>query len=317
VVGIVLRRVLLSVPMLFGMSVIVFAVLRLVPGDPARATLGLTASPAAIARFRHEQHLDEGIVAQYLHWIGGVVHGDFGLDYRSSEQIGTLITQRLPVTLELSLLALLIGVVVAVPLGVAAALRRGGPIDAGALGVSLLGICVPDFWVGILLVLVFSLGLGVLPSSGWVPLSSDLGGNLEHVILPALALAAGLAGVLIRITRNSVLEVLHAPFVRALRAKGIPERRIVARHVLRNAALPIVTVIGMQAGYLLGGALIVEEVFSLPGLGDLAVQSVLGSNYPVVQAAILVIGAAYVVVNLVTDVLYTVLNPRLRAAGAA
>jgi peptide/nickel transport system permease protein len=314
VAGIVTRRILLAIPMLFGMSIIVFAILRLVPGDPARATLGLTASPAALAAFRVQNHLNDGIVTQYLYWIKGVLHGNFGLDYRSSEAIGVLLTQRLPVTLELAGVALVLGVIVAVPVGIAAALRRGRPVDAGAQGMSLLGICVPDFWIGIMLILIFSVGLGLLPSTGWVPISQNLGQNLEHLILPAIALAAGLAGVLIRITRNAALEVLHAPFVRALRAKGVPEYRIIWRHVMRNAALPIVTVIGMQAGYLLGGTLIVEEVFSLPGLGDLTVQGVLGNDYPVVQAAVLVIGAMYVGVNLLTDLTYLVLNPRLRGA---
>lgn len=311
-----IRRLLLCIPMLIGMSIVVFAIIRLIPGDPARATLGLTATQANVDRFRVAQHLDDPIVSQYLRWIGHVVHGDFGVDYRSSEAISSLLWERLPVTLELAGAALLFGVVVAVPIGVAAAVRRGGLVDGGSRALSLLGICVPDFWVGILGVLVFSLGLGLLPSSGWVPFSQDPAGNLEHLVLPAAALAAGLAGVLIRITRNATIEVLQAPYVRALRARGVPERRIIARHVLRNAALPIVTVIGMQAGYLLGGALIVEQVFALPGVGKLAVDSVLGSNYPVVQATVLVIAVLYLLVNVVTDILYAVLNPRLRTAGA-
>jgi peptide/nickel transport system permease protein len=316
VARILIRRIALSIPMLLGMSVIVFAIIRLIPGDPARAVLGLTATPASVARFRAEQHLDDSIVVQYLHWIGNIVTGDFGVDYRSSESIGSLLTDRLPVTIELTVVALGIGVLIGVPIGVVAALRRGRAADGAGRALSLLGICVPDFWVGILAILVFSLGLGLLPASGWVPLSEDPADNLQHVILPALALAAGLAGVLIRITRTAVLGVLDEPFVRALRARGVPEGRIVYRHVLRNAALPIVTVIGMQAGYLLGGALIVEQVFSLPGIGKLAVDSVLGDDYPVVQATVLVIGALYVLVNLVTDVLYVVLNPRLRTGGA-
>ena len=310
----VIRRLALCIPMLVGMSIVVFAIIRLIPGDPARATLGLTASQASIDRFRVEQHLDDSIVSQYLRWIGHIVQGDFGIDYRSSESIGSLLWERLPVTLELAGVALLLGALIAVPIGIVAAIRRGGVVDAGGRTLSLLGICVPDFWLGILLVLLFSLSFGLLPSSGWVPFSEDPGGNLEHVILPAAALAAGLAGVLIRITRNATLQVLQAPYVRALRARGVPERRIVWRHVLRNAALPIVTVIGMQAGYLLGGALIVEQVFALPGVGKLAVDSVLGSNYPVVQATVLVIAVLYVLVNLVTDLLYVVINPRLRTA---
>jgi peptide/nickel transport system permease protein len=316
VAGVITRRVLLAIPMLFGMSIIVFAIMRLVPGDPARATLGLSASPKAIAEFRVQNHLNDGIVTQYWLWIRGVVHGNFGLDYRSSQSIGLLLRQRLPVTLELSFLALVLGVVFSVPIGMFAALRRGGPVDAGAQSVSLLGICVPDFMVGLLLVLIFSVGFSFLPSSGWVPLSQSIGQNLEHMILPAVALSAGLAGVLIRITRNAALQVLHAPFIRALRAKGVREHRIIWRHVMRNAALPIVTVLGMQAGYLLGGTLVVEEVFALPGLGDLTVQGVLGSDYPVVQAAVLVIGAMYVLVNLLTDLTYIAINPRLRAGTA-
>jgi peptide/nickel transport system permease protein len=309
------RRIAVSIPLLLGMSVIVFSIIRLIPGDPARAVLGLTATPESVARFRADQHLDDALVPQFVHWIGNILVGDFGVDYRSSESIGSLLADRLPVTLELSAVALLLGVVVAVPIGIVAALRRGDPVDGVGRGLSLLGICVPDFWVGILGVLVFSLGLGLLPASGWIPLSEDPVGNLQHIILPAASLAAGLAGVLIRITRTAMLGVLDEPFVRALRARGVPEFRIISRHVLRNAALPIVTVIGMQAGYLLGGALIIEQVFSLPGLGKLAVDSVLGSNYPVVQAAVLVIGALYVLVNLGTDMLYAVLNPRLRTAA--
>jgi peptide/nickel transport system permease protein len=317
VAGVILRRVALAIPMLFGMSIVVFAVLRLVPGDPARATLGITASAASIREFRIQQHLNDSLPSQYLHWIGGVLHGNFGLDFSSSEPIGKLLVERLPVTVELALAALIIGVVVAVPLGVLAALRRGGPIDAGSQGISLLGICVPDFVIGILLILVVSVNLGWLPSTGWIPLSQSVSGNLQHIVLPAVSLAAGLIGVLVRITRNAVLNVLYAPFVRALRAKGIRERRIIARHVVRNAALPIVTVLGMQAGYLLGGTLIVEQVFSLPGLGSLTVTGVLGNDYPAVQAAILVIATMYVLVNLATDITYLALNPRLRTGEAS
>jgi peptide/nickel transport system permease protein len=317
VAGVILKRVALAIPMLFGMSVIVFAVLRLVPGDPARVTLGLTASPASIRAFRIQQHLNDSLPQQYWLWIKGVLHGSFGLDYASSEPIGTLLTQRLPVTVELTAAAMIIGVVVSVPLGILAALRRGGPVDAGTQGLSLLGICVPDFVIGLMLILVVSVSLGWLPSTGWVPLSQSVSGNLQHIVLPAVSLAAGLIGVLVRITRTAVLNVLHAPYVRALRARGIRDRRIIARHVLRNAALPIVTVLGMQAGYLLGGTLIVEQVFSLPGLGSLTVNGVLGNDYPTVQAAILVIATIYVLVNLVTDITYLALNPRLRGASAS
>jgi peptide/nickel transport system permease protein len=190
-----------------------------------------------------------------------------------------------------------------------------GP-DAAAQGVSLLGISVPDFWLGIMLILLFSLGLGTLPSSGWVPLSEDPVGNLEHVLLPALALGVGFGAVLVRITRAAMLDVLDQDYIRFCRAKGVPERSVIFKHALRNAAIPIITVIGMQAGYLLGGAIVIEQVFSLPGVGRLVLDGVLQRNYPVVQGGVLVVGVMFIVVNLLADVLYTVLNPKLRHSSA-
>jgi peptide/nickel transport system permease protein len=193
---------------------------------------------------------------------------------------------------------------------------RGRAPDAAAQGVSMAGISVPDFWLGIVLILVFSLGLGVLPSSGWVPFGDDPVGNLEHVLLPALALGVGFGAVLIRVTRAAMLDVLSRDYIRFCRAKGVPERTVVLKHGLRNAAIPITTVVGMQAGYLLGGAIVVEQVFSLPGVGRLVLDAVLQRDYPVVQAAVLVIGVMFIAVNLLADVLYAVLNPRLRVTGA-
>jgi peptide/nickel transport system permease protein len=316
VAEVVARRLLLAVPMLLGMSVVVFLIVHLVPGDPARAILGLNATPELIAQLREQLGLEESLVSQYVAWLGNVVTGDFGRDYSSGASISSLLGQRLPVTIELAVVALLIAIVIGVPLGIAAAVWRGRGPDTAAQGVRLLGISVPDFWLGIMLILLFSLGLGTLPSSGWVPLSEDPVGNLEHVLLPALALGVGFGAVLVRITRAAMLDVLDQDYIRFCRAKGVPERSVIFKHALRNAAIPIITVIGMQAGYLLGGAIVIEQVFSLPGVGRLVLDGVLQRNYPVVQGGVLVVGVMFIVVNLLADVLYTVLNPKLRHSSA-
>ena len=310
------RRLALAVPMLFGMSIVVFLIVHLVPGDPAAAILGLNSTPELAARLHAQLGLDQPLPVQYLDWLGGVLHGDFGKDYSSNAPIGQLLTQRLPVTIELAVAALAIAVVVGVPLGVLAAVRRGRAADAATQGASMLGVSIPDFWLGIMLILAFSLGLGVLPSSGWLPFSEDPVENLRHVVLPALALGVGFAAVLIRVTRAAMLEVLGQDYIRFCSAKGVSETSIVFKHALRNAAIPITTVIGMQAGYLLGGAIVIEQVFSLPGVGRLVLDSVLQRNYPVVQASVLVVGLLFIAANLAADVLYTVLNPRLRKAGS-
>jgi peptide/nickel transport system permease protein len=310
------RRLALAVPMLLGMSIIVFLIVHLVPGDPAHAILGLNATPELVSQLQSRLGLDRPLPVQYLDWLGGVLHGDFGTDYSSSAPISELLSQRLPVTIELALVSLGLAVVAGVPLGVLAAVRRGRAADAAAQSASMLGISVPDFWLGIMLILAFSLGLGLLPSSGWVPLSQDPVENLRHVALPAIALAAGLAAVLIRVTRAAMLDTLSQDYIRFCRAKGVSETRVVLKHGLRNAAIPITTVIGMQAGYLLGGAIVVEQVFSLPGVGRLVLDSVLQRNYPVVQASVLVVGVMFIIANLAADVLYTVLNPRLRRTSS-
>ena len=313
---VIARRILLAVPMLIGMSVVVFLVVHLVPGDPATAVLGLNATPELVAQLRTDLGLDEPLPAQYVTWFGNVLTGDFGQDYSSGAAISDLLAQRLPVTIELAVVAIVIAVVVGIPLGVVAAVWRGRTPDAAAQGVSMVGISVPDFWVGIMLILALALGAGVLPSSGWVPLSQDPVENLRHVALPALALGLGFAAVLIRVTRAAMLEVLSQDYIRFCRAKGLPESKVILKHALRNAAIPITTVIGMQAGYLLGGAIVIEQVFALPGVGRLVLDGVLQRNYPVVQGAVLVVGVMFIAVNLAADVLYAVLNPKLRRAGA-
>ncbi|MCY4466728.1 MAG: ABC transporter permease [Chloroflexi bacterium] len=309
-------RLLLLLPVLFGTSVLIFLLLRLIPGDPAQVILGLRATPERLVIVRSELGLDLPIHQQYAQWLGKLLAGDLGKDFRSNEAVSELLRVRLPVTIELTLFALALAIVVAVPLGIRAAIRPGGLADRAAMLLGLLGISIPDFWLGIMLILLFSLGLRMFPSSGYVRLESDLVGNLRSFFLPALTLAVGLAAVLVRMTRAALLEVLERDFVKFLRAKGLRERLIIYQHVLRNASIPIVTVIGLQFGYLLGGAVIVEEVFSLPGVGRLIVSATLERNYPVVQAGMLVVALLFILVNLATDVLYGLLNPKIRGDGA-
>jgi peptide/nickel transport system permease protein len=306
------RRLLLAVPLLLGMSVLVFGLMRLVPGDPAVVVLGYKATPEGVRALREAFHLDEPLVQQYVRWVAGAVRGDFGLDFRQNEPIGRMILDRLPVTLELTLLATLCAAVLGVPLGLLGGGRRGGVADRTSLAVGLVGVSIPDFWLGIMLILGVSLGLGLLPSGGFVPLTENPLENLMHLALPALTLAVSRAAVLGRLTRAAVLDIVHRAFVQYARAKGLGERAILIRHVLPNAAIPIVTVLGLQVGYMLGGAIVVEMIFTLPGVGRMTLDAVLERNYPVVQSTVLVIGAMFMLVNLATDILYGVIDPRVR-----
>ncbi len=306
------RRLLLAVPLLLGMSVVVFGLMRLVPGDPAVVVLGYKATPDAVRALREAFHLDEPLPTQYLRWLGGVVRGDFGLDFRQNEPIGRMILDRLPVTIELTLLATACAALIGVPLGLLGGGRRGGAADRASLAIGLVGISIPDFWLGIMLILLVSLGAGLLPSSGFVPFVESPAENVIHLILPALTLAASRAAVLGRLTRAAVLDTVRRGFVQYARAKGLADRAVLFRHVLPNAAIPIVTVLGLQVGYMLGGAIVVETIFTLPGVGRMTLDAVLERNYPVVQSTVLVIGAMFMLVNLVTDILYGVIDPRVR-----
>jgi peptide/nickel transport system permease protein len=306
------RRLALAVPLLFGMSLLVFGLMRLVPGDPAVVVLGFMATPDGVRALRAAFHLDEPLPVQYVRWLGGVVRGDFGLDFRQNEPIGRMILDRLPVTLELTLLASLCAALIGVPLGLLGGGRRGGAADRAALAVGLVGVSIPDFWLGIMLILSLSLWAGLFPSAGFVPLTEAPLDNLMSLALPAATLALSRAAVLGRLTRAAVLDVVQRPFVQYARAKGLGERAILFRHVLPNAAIPIVTVLGLQVGYMLGGAIVVEMIFTLPGVGRMTLDAVLERNYPVVQSTVLVIGAMFMLVNLVTDLLYGAIDPRVR-----
>ncbi|MCU1681081.1 MAG: dppB [Amycolatopsis sp.] len=309
------RRLLLTIPILLGTAIIVFGILRLVPGDPAGAILGANATPDQLHRVHLELGLDRPIYQQFSSWLGGVLSGDLGHDYITNQSITSEMADRLPVTAELAGFAFVLAVVVAVPLGVVAAVRRGGWIDRVVQAVSVITVAVPDFVFGILSILLFSLVLGMFPASGYAPFTASLALNIHSLVLPAVSLALGLAGVLTRVTRSAMLDVLHTDYVRFARANGMSAGAVIFRYALRNAAIPIVTVAGLQVGYLLGGTVVVEQLFAIPGVGQLVVQAMLNRNYPVVQTCVLIFVLGFILVNLIADLLYAVLNPKIRKAA--
>lgn len=311
----VLRRVLLTIPALFVMSIVVFLIIRLVPGDPVRSMLGFRATEANVEEMRQQLGLDEPLVTQYLDFVSGILRGDLGTDIVSHESLSTLLAQRLPVTLELAGLAMLLAVLVGVPLGIRAA-TGGRWTNRVTEGFVILGISIPDFWLGILLVLVFAGNLMLLPPSGFVPFTTDPVENLRYMILPVLTLAVGEAAYILRTTRGAMKSVLGRPFVTFLRAKGVSDRRIVYGHALRNAAPSIVTVVGIQVGVLLGGAIIVEALFALPGVGRMLVTAITQRNYPTVQVGVLAIATIFILISLVTDLIVGWLDPRVLDGAA-
>lgn len=308
----IVKRLLITIPVLIGMSLLVFSLIHLVPGDPARVMLGLTATPENIATLHRQLGLDDPLWQQYLTWLWNLLHGDLGTDFRSHEPLTDMLLDRLPVTIELTVLATLISVLIAIPLGVLAAARRRGAADIGGTALSLVGISVPDFWLGVLLVLLVSLKLDWLPPSGYRPISDGIVDNIRYMLLPAITLSISMAAVLLRTTRAAMLEVLDQDYIKFTRAKGMREQVVIYKHALRNASIPIVTVLGLQFGYLLGGAVIVETIFNLPGIGKMTLNAVNTRSYPIVQGGVLVIGLLFMLVNLITDLLYAVLNPRVR-----
>jgi len=312
----IVRRLLLTIPVAFAMSVFVFLMIRLVPGDPVRTMLGFRATDSNVAVVRAELGLDRPLIDQYVSWIGGIFQGDLGSDFISNAPISELLGQRVPVTLELTILAMGLAVLIGVPLGVLAATR--GPWTGRATSSFVVAaISVPDFWLGIMLVLLFSGTLHLLPPSGFTPVMDNPAENLRYMVLPVLTLASGETAYILRTTRGSMEATLGSPFILFLRAKGVSERRITFQHALRNAAVPIVTVVGIQFGVLLGGAIVIETLFALPGVGRLIVTAIQQRNYPVVQAGVLVVAVLFIVVNLVTDLIYGLLDPRLEEGGEA
>lgn len=309
-----LRQVLLALPALFGVLVSVFLLMRSIPGDVVTGLVGFqgTVSPERMDELRRLFGLDLPIHVQFGQWFGAALQGDLGSSLRTGRPVVQDLLLRFPVTLELSLLSMLIALAIAIPLGVLAALQRGRMTDLVVSVFALLGLSLPGFFLGILLILLFSLQLGWLPPAGYIPLNEGLWDNLRHMILPAASLGVILAAAVTRIVRSTMLEVLGRDYVRTARAKGLADRRVTYRHALRNALIPVVTVVGLQFGTLLGGAVIIEQVFSLPGVGRFALEGINLRDYPVVQGAVLLIAAAFIAVNLFVDVVYVLIDPRVR-----
>jgi peptide/nickel transport system permease protein len=298
------RRVILTIPVLLGVATLVFSLIHLIPGDPAQAMLGEAASPADIAELRQRLGLDRPLLEQYGAFLKGAVKGDLGTSLRTSQPVTTMIAERMPATFELALAAMAFAILVAMPLGIAAAVSRGTSVDHLAMTLALMGISIPNFWLGPLLAIVFAVELGWLPVSGR--------GTWAHLLLPAISLGAALAAILARMTRATLLEELREPYVQAARARGSSRLRAVVRHAFRNSLIPVVTLIGLQFGAVLTGAVITETIFAWPGIGRLLIQSIGFRDYPIVQGCILLIAVTYVGVNLVTDLVYGVLDPRIR-----
>jgi peptide/nickel transport system permease protein len=306
------KRLLATIPVMAVVAVFVFTMLRLTPGDPAAILAGAAATTQDVADIRAKLGLDQPLVAQFVVWIGRMLTGDFGESFFFKKQVAELVADRIEPTLMLTFTTMTFSILVAVPLGVLAAYRQGTWIDRVVMGFAVLGFSVPVFVIGYVLIFVFAIELGWLPVQGYQPLAEGLWGCLTHLVLPSLTLSVIYIALIARITRTSVLEVLGEDYIRTARAKGLTDVVVLMRHALRNAAIPIVTVIGIGIALLIGGVVVTESVFSIPGLGRLTVDAVLARDYPTVQAVILLFSFVYVMVNLVVDLLYTVLDPRIR-----
>jgi peptide/nickel transport system permease protein len=302
------RRLLLTIPVLLGVATLVFGLIHFIPGDPAQAMLGDGASEQDVAQLRARLGLDRPLIVQYGAFLSRAVHGDLGVSLRNDQPVAAQILQRMPATAELACAAMAVAVIIALPLGIVAAVWQGTAIDVGAMTLSLVGISIPNFWLGPLMAMIFAVQLGWLPVGG--------SGTLAHLVLPAVTLGAALAAILARMTRASLLDELREPYVLAARAKGVSRARAVLHHAFRNSLIPIVTILGLQFGVVLTGAVITETIFAWPGIGRLLIQSIGFRDYPTVQGCVLLIAITYVGVNVVTDLTYGLLDPRIRVDRA-
>ncbi|HEU5298941.1 MAG TPA: nickel ABC transporter permease [bacterium] len=324
----ILQRLLATIPVLLGVSLVIFALLRMIPGDPVVIMIGAeNATPEEIARLRHVLGLDRGIHVQYVKFMGRLATGDLGTSLSSDEPVARLIGERLPATVELALAAVAVALLIAIPIGVVSAVRKYSLLDTAGTVTALLGISMPNFWLGVMLIFLFALRLGWLPASGrgepvmagvWTLVTSGSAAGLVtavlHLILPAVTLGAALAAVVTRLTRSSMLEVIGQDYIRTARAKGLRGTAVVLHHALRNALIPVVTVIGLDLGALLGGAVITETIFAWPGIGRLAIRSIVQRDFPVVQGVVLMIAVVRIATNLIVDVIYAIIDPRIRYA---
>jgi peptide/nickel transport system permease protein len=305
------RRAAQAVVVLLGVSVIVFALVHLVPGDPIRTALGTRFDPDTYQALRERAGFDQPLPVQYAQWLGSAITGDLGVSFRSGRPVTTTLLERLPASAGLALASLVIALLIAIPLGILSAVRSGTKTDYAATFFSQMGISIPDFWMGIMLILLFSLVLGWLPPSGYVPFTESPLGWLERVIMPAATIGVVSGSILTRFVRSAMLEALSQDYTRTARSKGLAERTVVNRHVLKNALIPVVTITGIQLASLLGGVIVVEIVFAWPGLGQLAILAVNSRDYSVLQGTVLLIAVIFLLINLLVDILYAWLDPRI------
>lgn len=313
-IGYILQRLFLALLVVLGVTFVVFMIVHIVPGDPARIILGAYAPEESVAALRDRLGLNRPFLEQYGVWLTDAVQGDLGSSLVTSQEVSPQLVQRLGPTIELALASLLIGLVIAFPIGILSAIKPGSLLDLIASVISQIGVSIPSFWMGILLVLLFSLTLSWLPPSGYTPISEDFGDWLAHLILPAVTAGIVSASIMTRFIRSAMMDVLHANYIQTARAKGLSENVVINKHALRNALISIVTIIGLQATALLSGVVIVEVVFGWPGLGRLALDAVLDRDYPMLQGAVLVIAIMVTFVNLVVDLAYFFLDPRIEYA---
>jgi peptide/nickel transport system permease protein len=312
-----LRRLLESAVTLVLVTIVVFIGVRALPGDPARTLAGEESDPATVAAIRHEYGLDQSIPVQYARYVGKAFTGDLGTSARTGLPVAQTIRHALPVTLQLAVFAITVGVLIGIGAGVIAAVRRRSAAEWGANTVALLGLSVPSFWLGLMAVLVFAIAFPVLPASGFVSVFADPVESFRHLLMPAVVLGSGLAAVVMRQTRSAMLEALSADYVRTARAKGLGSAQVVLGHALRNSLIVVTTIVGLQLGALISGAVVTEQIFVLPGFGKLIVDAVFTRDYPLIQGVVLVTATAYIGINLLVDLLYSAIDPRIRVGGAA
>ncbi|MFW7340417.1 ABC transporter permease [Pollutimonas sp. H1-120] len=310
----ILRRVIVAIPTLILVSIVIFGLQKILPGDPVLAMAGEERDPAVLDFLREKYRLNDPLPVQYVAWIKEVSQGNLGVSLRTDIPVTTLVSQKLPVTIQLAIMAMLFAILVGIPLGILAAVRKGTRVEFGANLFALSGMSIPNFWLGIILIMIVSVQFKLLPASGYVPPGRDFWLSMKTMLMPALVLSTAIAAYLMRHTRSAMLEALSADYVRTARAKGASERVVVLRHALRNALMPIVTLVTILFGELLAGAVLTEQIFGIPGFGKLLVDAVFNRDYAVVQGVVLCIAVGFIVLTLVADVLYILVNPRLRYA---
>lgn len=306
------KRIGISIPVLLGISLIAFFLVRLIPGDTVTAILGAQYNEEQAEILRGKYGLDQPVYVQYVFWLSNVLRGDFGYSSFTGQPVLEAILERLPVTIELAMISVLFALMIGIPLGIWAAMRRNDTPDFAAGFLGLLGISVPGFWLGTLFILLFSLKLGWFPSGGFISFFESPMENIKYMVMPGIALGTAVSAVVMRMTRSAMLEVLDQEYMKMARAKGVPKALIISRHALRNAMTPIITVLGIQVGYLLGGSVVIEQIFSLPGIGQLVLQAIKNRDYILMQGTILFIATSFVLINLLVDIVYAIVDPRIK-----